>query len=271
MFEASGGGQEPLASADLVVAASAPIPTGWTGPAALVTPPEIPGRLKPTDETVAAEWRIAADHPLADAFYLAPPDIGPVHRYELGADVRPLVGTREAPLIVTWTEGGAKRLAVLFPLDRQASDWPTLAGFPVFWSRALEWLVPSGRAPPVHTTCRPYSPVPGGEGLAPAEPGFYSVLRPRSAKPATQGEAESGSGAAAAAKDEGEAGARLGVSFIGSNESFQAGPMRNDSEAAAAAIRKAIAASSRALYRDLWPYLAALAVVALVLRAWAAR
>jgi hypothetical protein len=82
----------------------------------------------------------------------------------------------------------------------------------------------------------------GRNRLAPAQPAFYSD----------------------------EAGA-YGVSFIGSDESFQAGPGRDDSKAAVEAIRASIEARRRATLADLWPYLAAAAMVALAVRARAAR
>ena len=82
----------------------------------------------------------------------------------------------------------------------------------------------------------------GRNRLAPGRPGFYSD----------------------------EAGA-YGVSFIGSDEGFQAGPGRDDSKAAVEAIRASIEARRRATLADLWPYLAAAAVAVLLGRARVAK
>jgi hypothetical protein len=134
---------------DLVVAYASALPAEWKGPAALVLPPEGAGPVRPTDQEVPAEWRVAVDHPLADALYLEPPRLGPVRRYALAPSAQLLLGMPDAPLIVTWSvEEDAdqlfapRRLAVLFGFDETATDWARRAGFPVFWRRALDWLVP---------------------------------------------------------------------------------------------------------------------------------
>jgi hypothetical protein len=127
----------------LVVAYASALPAEWKGPAALVLPPEgaVPARRE-TDQEAPAEWRVAVDHPLADALYLEPPRLGPVRRYALDPSARVVLGTPDVPLIVTWEASGVRRLAVLFGFDEPATDWARRAGFPVFWRRALDWLVP---------------------------------------------------------------------------------------------------------------------------------
>ena len=233
----------PPTETDLVIAYASLLPAEWKGPAALVLPPEGAGPVRPTDQEAPAEWRVAVDHPLADALYLEPPRLGPVRRYTLDASAELLLGTPDVPLIVTWEAGGVRRLAVLFALDESATDWPTRAGFPVFWRRALDWLVPVDRRPAAYRTYRPLDPMPGRTGRkASARAGFFS-------------------------DEVGD----YGVSFIGSDEPFQSGPARDDSKAAVEAIRRSIEAHRRATFVDLWPYLAAAAVVALLARAWAAK
>ena len=232
----------PPPETDLVVACASALPADWKGPAALILPPEGIGPLHPTDQEAPAEWRVAADHPLADGLYLEPPRLGPVRRWTVGASAQVLLGTRDSPLIVTWEAESARRLAVLFSFDEAATDWPRRAGFPVFWRRALDWLAPRDARRTGFRTYAPLEPMAGRNRLAPGQPGFYSD----------------------------EAGA-YGVSFIGSDEGFQAGPGRDDSKAAVEAIRASIEARRRATLADLWPYLAAAAVAVLLGRARVAK
>jgi len=233
----------PPPETDLVVACASALPADWKGPAALVLPPEgaVPARRE-TDQEAPAEWRVAADHPLADGLYLEPPRLGPVRRWTVGASAQVLLGTRDSPLIVTWEAESARRLAVLFGFDEAATDWPRRAGFPVFWRRALDWLAPRDARRTGFRTYAPLEPMAGRNRLAPAQPAFYSD----------------------------EAGA-YGVSFIGSDEGFQAGPGRDDSKAAVEAIRASIEARRRATLADLWPYLAAAAIAVLLVRARVAK
>jgi len=149
VMEAPAGATPPVGEVDLVVAyasltldAASALPAEWKGPAALILPPDGAGPLMPADGTAPTEWHVAVDHPLADALYLEPPRLGPVRRYALDASAELLLGAHDVPLIVTWEAGGVRRLAVLFGFDEQTTDWPTRAGFPVFWRRALDWLVP---------------------------------------------------------------------------------------------------------------------------------
>jgi hypothetical protein len=152
-------GTAPPVEVDLVVAYASPtldaaraLPAEWKGPAAIVLPPDGAGPLRPTDQEAPAEWRVAAEHPLADALYLEPPRLGPVRRYVLEPSAELLLGTPDVPLMATWqVEDDAPalfgpivwhRLAVLFGFDEATTDWPKRAGFPVFWRRALDWLVP---------------------------------------------------------------------------------------------------------------------------------
>lgn len=241
LFEAGDSGDAAADAADLLVVAGQGVPPEWSGPAVLVTPPEVPGRLRPTTEETAPIWRVAADHPLAEGLYLPGPAMRPVRRYELSEGVRVAVGTPEAPLIVTWDADGAKRLAVLFPQDREASDWPTRTGFPVFWSRAVEWLAPERTAEPRHVSYRPYEVLPEG-GLAPGATGFKEV-----------------------------AGRTIGVSFIGSDEGFEVGPRRDETEAFAGAVRRWAEGRMRGASAELWPLFAVLALGLLLARAWVAR
>ncbi len=236
-----GDAAEPApAGLDLVVATRAGLPPGWAKPAVFVEPPAPASPLVPTEGTVGAPWQVSAGHPLADALYLPGPANVTARRYEVtGGDV--VVGTRQAPLMVAYETDGARRLAVLFALDREASDWPDRPGFPVFWRRAVRWLVPQGAGEARYVTHRPWSRLPDGS-LAPGRPGFY-----------------------------GEGKARIGVSFIGSAESFVSAPAQNDTEAALQALDVARGAAERATLVDLWPLLAGAAVVVLVARAWVAR
>ncbi|MGB2801851.1 MAG: BatA domain-containing protein [Phycisphaerae bacterium] len=215
VVESPAGTAPRAGEVDLVVAYASALPAEWKGPAALVLPPEGAGPVRPTDQEAPAEWRVAVDHPLADALYLEPPRLGPVRRYALDPSARVVLGTPDVPLIVTWEASGVRRLAVLFGFDEPATDWARRAGFPVFWRRALDWLVPRDARGTAYRT--------------------------------------------------------FGVSLTGSDEGFQAGPGRDDSKAAVEAIRGSIEARRRATLADLWPYLAAAAVVALLARARVAK
>lgn len=232
----------PRDETDVVVASKASLPPGWDGPAAVVAPSEAVGPVRPGEGTVAAEWTVSADHPLAEALYLPPPRLTEVPRYTLEPAAQVLVGTREAPLIVTWETEGARRLAVCFGLDDETTDWPRRASFPVFWARAVDWLVPAAKRPPTYATYAPRDPFPGTGRTAPGRPGFHSV-----------------------------GGRTVGVSFIGTDEGFQAGPGRDDSAAALAAIRRSVAARREATLAAAWPYAGGLALLALIARAWVAR
>jgi len=143
---------------------------------------------------------------------------------------------------VTWETGGAGRLAVLFDLDEATTDWPERAGFPIFWLRAMDHLVPAGARPLDLVTYRPLGPVSSLGRPAPGRVGFV----------------ETGKGP-------------IGVSFIGTDEGFEAGPGRDDSAAAIEAIRDSIRARREAALASAWPLAAALALVALLARGWAAR
>ena len=237
VMEAPEGTTPPPGEVDVVVAYASALSAEWKGPVALVLPPEGAGPVRPTDQEAPAEWRVAVDHPLADALYLEPPRLGPVRSYALDPSARVVLGTPDVPLIVTWEASGVRRLAVLFGFDEATTDWTRRAGFPVFWRRALEWLVPRDAQRTGFRTYVPFEPMDGRNRLAPAQPAFYSD----------------------------EAGA-YGVSFIGSDEGFQAGAARNDSPAAVEAIRRSIEAKRRATLADLWPYLAAAAMVVLLVR-----
>ncbi|MBM4017675.1 MAG: hypothetical protein FJ288_05000 [Planctomycetes bacterium] len=236
---------------DLVVAYAVLPPADWAGPTALVLPPQAVGPVRPGDGQAPAEWRVVAGHPLAAALYLEPPRLAPVRLYGLDASAQLLLGTPDVPLVVTWeTEAGGgflgpgkvRHMAVLLSFDDQATDWPRRAGFPVFWSRAVEWLAPGETRRAQYKSYRPFEPMPGG-GLAAAAPGFHRDA----------------------------AGRTYGVSFIGTDEGFQAGPGRDDSAAALEAIRRAMEARRRAAHHDLWPWLAAAALTVVAARAWVAR
>ena len=227
---------------DLLVAVGVPLPTGWNGPAAMVLPPEAVGPVRPAQGTASAAWQAAPNDPLAEALYMPPPRLGPTPRYDLYAGGQVLLGTAKSPLIVTWETGGARRLAVLFGFDDETTDWPKRAGFPIFWSRAVDWLVPAGRRPIDLVTHRPREYVPRLGRTAPSGPGFY----------------------------ESEAGP-VGVSFIGTGEGFQAGPGRDDSAGALEAIRTSAEARRRDTLGPLWPVAAALAMLAVLARAGVAR
>ncbi|MCX5654941.1 MAG: BatA domain-containing protein [Planctomycetota bacterium] len=245
--------------ADLLIACGEAIPADWTGPAAVILPPQAVGLVRPIDGPasdrlavaahgdgrglVTPEWRVAPAHPLAQALYLEPPRLAPVRRYAFEAPADLLLGTPEAPLAVTWRESGSRRLAILFGFDEASTDWPRRAGFPVFWSRALEWLVPKESRAAGYITYRPFEPLPGRSRVAPGKPGISADER----------------------------GAVIGTSFIGTDEGFRSGPDRDDSQAAIEAIRKSVEAKRRAALAELWPYLAAAALVVLLARARVAR
>ena len=241
----------PLAKdIDLVVANESAIPAAWRGPAATVLPLVAVGPVHPTEREAAGTWRVEAGHPLAGAFYLEPPQIGRVRRYALDAAAQLVLGTRETPLIVTWQEDGRRRMAVLFSFGETTTDWPRRAGFPVFWSRALEWLAGGDRRPSEvwtrsgaeHRTQLPQAWMNEPSEQGPGEPGFYEV-----------------------------AGRRIGVSFIGTDEGFQEGPGRDDAAGAKDAIRRAVESRRRAAMVELWPPLAAAILVLILARAWLAR
>jgi hypothetical protein len=166
----------PAGEADLIIASGAPLPADWSGPAAVIAPAEAVGPVRPRLAVAAngdgrasatAEWRVAVGHPLAAALYLEPPRLGEVRRYAVDSTAKLLLGTPDVPLIVTWEDGGARRMAVLFGFDEQATDWPRRAGFPVFWSRAIDWLAPKDRRAAEYRLAPLRS-----KGLAPSEPGF---------------------------------------------------------------------------------------------------
>ncbi len=242
VIEHPAGQAVPGDETDLVVAYREPLPAGWAGPAVIVLPTEAVGPVRPGAGTVSADWTVAPGHPLADAFYLAPPRLTAAPRYQLYARARLLLGTQEAPLMVTWETSGARRLAVLFDLDKAATDWPERAGFPVFWSRAVDYLVPGGVRPLDLVTHRPREPVASLGRPAPGRVGFV--------------ETKSGP---------------VGVSFIGTDEGFESGPGRDDSAEAIGAVRDSIRARREAALTPAWPLVASLALVALLARAWAAR
>jgi hypothetical protein len=236
-----------LEGADLLVACGEPLPEEWTGPAVVMAPREAVGPVRPTGETVESEWRVAEDHPLAEALYLPPPRLDRVPRYEVTPDVQILVGTREAPLIVTSTHDGAKRLAVLFDVgDPAVTDWPRRASFPVFWARVMRWF-----------HLRPYGMEMFGaeaavermtdENDVPFEAKTVSVY----------------SHSVILYREPAE--------VFGTDEGFQAGPGRDDSQAAAAAIEASIEARREAALADAWPWAVVLALAALAARAWVAR
>jgi len=242
VVEAPPEGAPPLGDTDLVIACAAAIPAEWKGPYAVILPPDAVGPVHPTPGQAPAEWKVTAENPLAGALYLEPPRIGGVRKYALATPGQLLLGTSDAPLMATWETGKARHLGILFGFDEQTTDWPRRAGFPVFWSRAVEWLVPKDRRPARLTTHMPFDVIPGRNRPAPPTPGFY----------------EDKEGAVA-------------VSFIGTAEAFQSGPGRDDSAAAIDALRQSIEAHRRATLAPLWPYLAVAALAALLARAWMAK
>jgi hypothetical protein len=141
-------------------------------------------------------------------------------------------------------------MAVLFSFGETTTDWPRRAGFPVFWSRAMEWLAGGDRRPSEvwtrsgaeHRTQLPQAWMNEPSEQGPGEPGFYEV-----------------------------AGRRIGVSFIGTDEGFQEGPGRDDAAGAKDAIRRAVESRRRAAMVELWPPLAAAILVLILARAWLAR
>ena len=238
--EVPAGTVVPATDADLVIACGAPLPLDWTGPAVAILPPEPIGPLAPAEGEAAGEWRIAPDGPLADVLRRDPPRIGSVRRYTVAKGGQLLLGAAEAPLIVAWESLGSRRLAILFGFDERTTDWPRRLGFPLFWSHALDWLVPGDRRPANFVTYEPLAPIPGRDVLAPAEVGFHDDPP-------------------------------FGVSFIGTDEGFQEGPGRDDSAAATEAIRRAAESARRAAFYNLWPFLAAAALLALLVRVRVAR
>ena len=242
VLQASGDVPASAAEADLVIASGAPLPPAWKGPAAVIAPPEAVGPVRPAGGQGAPEWRAVESHPLAEAFYLDPPRLAAVGRYAVDASAQRLLGAEDTPLMVTWEAGGARRLAVLFGFDEATTDWSRRAAFPIFWSRALDWLVPQDRRAAAHRTHAPLGRLPGSRALARNRAGFQML-----------GEAS------------------FGVSFIGTEEGFEAGPGRDDSAAAVEAIIASIEARRRATLAPLWPYLAAVALIVVLLRTWLAR
>ena len=235
-------GAAPPAGTDLVIACAAAVPAAWKGPSVSILPPEAVGPVRPAAGQGPGEWRVAEGNPLAGALYLQPPRIGPVGRYAFAEPARLLLGTPDLPLMVTWEAAGNRHLAVLFGFGEAATDWARRAGFPVFWSRAIDWLVPKDRRPANLETHRPFDVLPGRDRPAPAFLGFY--------------EDKSGP---------------FAVSFIGAEAAFKSGPARDDSAAAIEAIRKSIEAKRRDGLAPLWPYFALAALAALLARAWVAK
>jgi len=242
VVEASGDAPASAAETDLVIACKAPVPAAWKGPAAVVAPLEAVGPVRPVGGQGTCEWRLVETHPLAEALYLDPPRIAAVRGYAVDASAQRLLGTEEVPLMVTWEEDGARRLAVLFDFDEATTDWPRRPGFPVFWSRALAWLVPQEGRRAAHRTHAPLAHLPGSGALAPNQCGFHS-----------------------------QDNASFGISFVGTDEGFQSGPGRDDSAAAIEALSASIDARRRAALAPLWPHLAAAALLVVLLRTWIAR
>jgi hypothetical protein len=242
VVEAAAGEAAPE-KVDLVVACGVPLPADWKGPAVVVTPAEAVGPVRPLQGEAPAAWLVPAAHPLAGALYLDAPSIGSVRRYELGTGADLLLGAADVPLAATWQADGAKRLAVLFPLDSKTTNWAQRPGFPVFWLHAVEWLAPVSDGMPGYSMVPPFAAehgsveaTPGRTERAPAQPGFYNN-------------------------------GRLAVSFIGAEGPFVSGPARDDSASAAEAIRVSVAAHRIASHTDLWPLLAVAAIIVLVARA----
>jgi len=225
---------------DVLVAEGEAIPADWPGPAVAILPPEAVGPVAPAEGEAAGEWRIAPDAPLADILRRDPPRFGSVRRYKVAQGGQLLLGAAEAPLMVAWESQGSRRLAVLFGFDERTTDWPRRWGFPLFWSHALDWLVPGDRRPSYFATYEPLAPIHGRDAPAPAEVGFHDNPP-------------------------------VGVSFIGTDEGFQEGPGRDDSAAATEAIRRAAESARRAAFYNLWPFLAAAALAAILLRSLLAR
>ncbi len=223
----------PAGAADVVIAGGVRLPPGWAGPAVLIRPPAGAAAMAPADGAAEAAWRVAAEHPLAEALYLDGPALGEVPRFTLAPEGRLLVGTPEAPLVATWEAAGVRRMGIAF--DPAAGGWPRLESFPVFWARAIDWLAPASAAAPVHVTRRP------GEGGAPEAPGFHV-----------------------------RNGETWAVSFIGSDEPLQVGDAATG-EGAVEALVAAAEALERDRMLELWPALALAALVVLAVRAWVAR
>jgi hypothetical protein len=242
VVESPAEGNVPTRDTDLVIASAAALPEDWNGPSVVVSPAQAVGPVRPTEAEAAAEWSVVAEHPLASALYLKPPLIGKVRAYAVSDGARLLAGTPDLPLMVTWEAGGARHLAVLFGLDDRTTDWTRREGFPVFWSHAVDWLVPRERRDANLTTYAPFEPTPARGGLAPGETGFHQDKM-----------------------------GTFGVSFIGTQEAFQSGPGRDDSRAAADSIRRSVEARRRAALAPAWPVLAVAALAAILVRAWVAR
>jgi hypothetical protein len=224
----------------LVIANEAPLPADWTGPTVTILPPESVGPVSPVEGAAAGEWRVAPDGPLADVLRRDPPRIGSVRHYTVAKGGQLLLGTPEAPLMVAWGSQGSRRPAVLFGFDERTTDWPHRVGFPLFWSHAFDWLVPGYSRAAAYKTYRPFEFARKLGKLAPDKLGFWE---------------EGG----------------IGVSFIGTDEGFQAGTGRDDSAAATEAIRRAAESARRAAFYDLWPLVAAAALLALLVRVRVAR
>jgi hypothetical protein len=251
--------------ADLVIANRAALPPGWDGPAVVILPPADVGPVHPIGTKVAAAWRVAADHPLGEALYLEPPKIGQVERFRLDPAAEVLVGTPDAPVIVTWQDAGARRLGVLLDIGEPATDWSRRASFPIFWSRAIDWLLPQDQRGVSYSTYAPLEPMTALGRLAPAEPGFHPAPRGRRVDAnVTPGREPPG-----VAPDQRDA--RLGVSFIGSQAAFLSGPACDDSAAVGQAIRRATEAGRREALDPVWPFLAGAVLVVLVVRTGLAR
>ena len=257
--ESPAGASVPAGETDLLIACATALPADWTGPAVAFLPPEPIGPVTPAEGEAAGEWRIAPDGPLADVLRREPPRIGSVRRYTAAQGGQLLLGTADAPLIVAWESQGSRRLAILFGFDERTTDWPRRWGFPLFWSHALDWLAPGDRRPAAYATYRPLEFVPTAGQAAPNAVGFQVAAGPSRAS----GSSDDSDGA--------REGRTFGVSFIGTDEGFQAGAGRDDSAAATEAIRRAAESARRASFYEVWPFLAAAALLALLIRVRVAR
>jgi hypothetical protein len=103
-------------------------------------PPNLPLRAAGVlDRPTVTGW--SRSDPLLGSVSLGGLAIGAALLLEPGPGFTVLASARQAPLILSWDQGGLKSLVVGF--DPQLTDLPLRPDFPVFLANALSWFFPS--------------------------------------------------------------------------------------------------------------------------------
>ncbi|MDK1031206.1 MAG: hypothetical protein QGD94_04305, partial [Planctomycetia bacterium] len=250
-------------SVDVVVFVDTAASEDWGGPACFVNPRASIGPIRvgggsgpvPEDTWVVRN----RDSGLGRWLYLPGPKVKRLQNVDLIGDAEVVVGEKERPMVVAWQGDSElkKRIAVLFDISSDGTDWPLLPSYPVFWAGVLASLAPGPRhTGDVYVTHSPHESV---EFMRPNR-GAGSGQRLGRASRSSPGFIRDGRGG-------GEGEIVAGVSFIADKErKWLSGPMVDQTRAATEAIGEVLARSATAGRRELWPLLAIFAAVATLLR-----